>query len=93
MSATLLEFVAAAQQLPLRVGSVSPAQQKFIRTFLAEHPEIRIILETGFHIGLSAAVFMDTRPDIRVISFDIFWFDYTRRAKLLLDIASVSLKR
>ena len=87
MSATLLEFVTAAQQLPLRVGSVSPAQQKFIRTFLAEHPEIRIILETGFHIGLSAAVFMDTRSDIRVISFDIFWFDYTRRAKLLLDIA------
>lgn len=87
MSATLLDFVASVQQLPLQAGSVSPAQQKYIRTFLAEHPEIRIILETGFHIGLSAAVFMDTRPDIRVISFDILWFDYTRRAKLLLDIA------
>ena len=29
---------------------------------------------------------MSVRDDIYVTSFDIFWFDYTRRAKLLLDI-------
>lgn len=29
---------------------------------------------------------MTARDDISVTSFDIFWFDYTRRAKLLLDI-------
>lgn len=28
---------------------------------------------------------IDTRPDIIVMSFDIFWFDYTRKAKLILD--------
>jgi hypothetical protein len=44
------------------------------------------VLETGFHMGLSAATMMSARSDIYVTSFDIFWFDYTRRAKLLLDI-------
>ena len=87
MSAPFQEFVAGIQRLPVRVGSVSQPQQDFIRAFLREHPEIRTVLETGFHIGLSAATFLDTRPNINVISFDIFWFDYTRRAKLLLDIA------
>jgi hypothetical protein len=29
---------------------------------------------------------MEARDDIFVTSFDIFWFDYTRKAKLLLDI-------
>jgi len=87
MSAQFQEFVTGIQRLPVRVGSVSPAQQQYIRSFMTEYPEIRTILETGFHIGLSAATFLDIRPDVNVISFDIFWFDYTRRAKLLLDIA------
>jgi len=87
MSAQFQEFVTGIQRLPVRVGSVSPAQQQYIRSFMTEHPEIRTVLETGFHIGLSAATFLDIRPDVNVISFDIFWFDYTRRAKLLLDIA------
>lgn len=87
MSTQFQEFVTGIQRLPVRVGSVSPAQQQYIRSFMTEHPEIRTVLETGFHIGLSAATFLDIRPDVNVISFDIFWFDYTRRAKLLLDIA------
>jgi hypothetical protein len=87
MSTQFQEFVTGIQRLPIRVGSVSPPQQDFIRSFMNEHPEIHTILETGFHVGLSAATFLDTRPDVNVISFDIFWFDYTRRAKLLLDIA------
>jgi hypothetical protein len=81
------EFISKIQLLPTRVGSISPAQQSFFRKFIADHPEIHTVLETGFHIGLSAATFLDVRPDINVVSFDIFWFDYTRRAKLLLDIA------
>jgi hypothetical protein len=57
-----------------------------LTSFLTEHPEIKEILETGFHVGLSAATMMSVREDINVTSFDILWFDYTRRAKLLLDI-------
>ncbi len=79
-------FVKEIQKIPARVGSITPPQQHFILKFLREHPEVKEILETGFHMGLSAATMMMARPDIYVTSFDIFWFDYTRRAKLLLDI-------
>ena len=79
-------FVNDIQQLPMQVGSIILEQAIFMRNFLTEHPEVKTVLETGFHVGLSTAVMLDTRPDIIITSFDIFWFDYTRRAKLLLDI-------
>jgi predicted O-methyltransferase YrrM len=81
------EFYKNIQSLPIRVGSINQAQQQFIRNFLIENPDVKHILETGFHVGVSAATMLSTRPDIIVTSFDIFWFDYTRRAKLFLDIA------
>ena len=83
---SLTQFVNEISKLPVRMGSIIPAQQQFLVLFLQEHPEIKEILETGFHVGLSAATMMSVRNDIYVTSFDIFWFDYTRRAKLLLDI-------
>lgn len=86
MSNNLVEFSKSISTLPIRVGSINQAQQSFIYRFLQEHPEIKNVLETGFHVGLSAAIMMEARGDIRVVSSDIFWFDYTRRAKLLLDI-------
>jgi len=73
-------------KLPIRMGSITPPQQGFLIEFLKDHSEIKEILETGFHVGLSAATMMTARDDISVTSFDIFWFDYTRRAKLLLDL-------
>jgi len=73
-------------KLPIKMGSISPGQQEFLFIFLHEHPEIKQVLETGFHCGLSAAIMLEARDDIFVTSFDIFWFDYTRKAKLLLDI-------
>jgi predicted O-methyltransferase YrrM len=79
-------FVSEIQKLPIRMGSVTRTQQLFILDFLRENPNIKEVLETGFHVGLSAATMMLARDDIYVTSFDIFWFDYTRRAKLLLDI-------
>jgi len=80
-------FIRKIQTLPIKVGSITPPQQKFLQDFLLEHKEVKNILETGFHVGLSAAVMMDVRPDIFVCSFDIFWFEYTRKAKLFLDIS------
>jgi predicted O-methyltransferase YrrM len=81
------EFIKNISTLPIQVGSINEGQQKFIQKFLEEHNHVKNILETGFHVGLSAATMLAVRPDIRVTSFDIFWFDYTRRAKLFLDIA------
>jgi predicted O-methyltransferase YrrM len=83
----LEEFYKNIQTLPIKVGSINQAQQEFIKDFLINHPEVKHILETGFHVGLSAATALSVRPDIIVTSFDIFWFDYTRRAKIFLDIA------
>ena len=86
INGNLLAFYNEICKLPTRMGSIIPAQQHYLITFLKDHPEIKEILETGFHVGLSAATMMAVRDDIYVTSFDIFWFDYTRRAKLLLDI-------
>jgi hypothetical protein len=83
----LVAFIDSIKTIPVKVGSITPPQQQFLRYFLSSHPEIKSILETGFHVGLSAAVMLSAREDIFVTSFDIFWFDYTRRSKLLLDIA------
>jgi len=80
-------YLKEISKLPIRVGSINGGQQRFLIDFLKSNPAVKTILETGFHVGLSAAVMMDVRPDIRVVSSDIFWFDYTRKAKLLLDIA------
>lgn len=78
-------FIDDITTLPNGMGSITMPQITFFMEFLTEHPEIKTILETGFHKGLSSAVCLDTRPDIRIVSFDIFWFDYTRKAKLFLD--------
>lgn len=80
------KYIEEIQKLPVRMGSITPPQQQFLIQFLKEHTDIKEVLETGFHVGLSAATMMFARDDISVTSFDIFWFDYTRRAKLLLDI-------
>ena len=87
MSKNYLEFEDAICNLTSRCGSINYTQQGFLIDFLKSNPQIKNILETGFNLGLSSATMMETRPDIRVVSSDIFWFDYTRKAKLLLDIA------
>lgn len=85
MSETLRKFIADIMTLDNKVGSISAPQMDFIAHFFKEHPEVKTVLETGFHKGLSSALFLDLRPELRVVSFDIFWFDYTRKSKLFLD--------
>ena len=85
MSSTFVSFCSEVEKLDLKVGSINLGQINFIMDLLRKNPSIKRVLETGFHTGLSAATFLDVREDIEVVSFDIFWFDYTRKAKLLLD--------
>jgi predicted O-methyltransferase YrrM len=85
MTERYIKFLHEIGQLPIKVGSINVGQRLFLMAFLQSHPEIHTVLETGFHTGISAATFLEARPDIEVVSFDIFWFDYTRKAKLLLD--------
>lgn len=85
MTSRLVLFCNEIQKLEPKVGGVTPKQMDFIMTLLRNNGGIKKVLETGFHTGLSTATFLEVREDIEVVSFDIFWFDYTRKAKLLLD--------
>ncbi len=85
MTETFVRFLNDANTLEPKVGSINFGQMQYIRQLVASTPSIKHVLETGFHTGISAATFLDVREDIQVTSFDIFWFDYTRKAKLLLD--------
>ncbi len=85
MSQRFINFINDANALEPRVGSINIGQIQYIQQLLVRNPHIKHVLETGFHTGISAATFMDVREDIQVTSFDIFWFDYTRKAKLILD--------
>lgn len=78
-------FLQDVFKLPTKVGSITQKQAQHLQIFLKEHPEIKTVLETGFHIGLSSAIMMDSSPTLELTSFDIFWFDYTSKAKMLLD--------
>ncbi len=81
------DFIGAITKLPIKMGSMTAPQAAYLMNFLREHTEIKQVLETGFHVGLGTAFMLESRHDISVTSFDIFWFDYTRKAKLLLDIS------
>jgi hypothetical protein len=48
---SLSEFIQEVSKLPIKVGSVNGAKQRFIQEFLKSHPEVKHILETGFHVG------------------------------------------
>lgn len=85
MSSHLLDFLKEIKDLHPQVGSISSEQCKFIQNILRTNTSIKKVLETGFNVGISAAACLDVRENIEVVSFDIFWFDYTRKAKLILD--------
>jgi hypothetical protein len=82
MSESFIQFIGEISKIQPRMGSVILEQQNFIRNFLKDTPSIKQILETGFHMGLGTATMLDVRSDISIVSFD-----YTRRAKLLLDVS------
>ena len=87
ISDTFGNFLDEVTKLPIKMGSMTAPQGAYLMDFLRAHPEIKQVLETGFHVGIGTGFMLDARSDISVTSFDIFWFDYTRKAKLLLDIA------
>lgn len=66
-------------------GYVTPTQANFFRGFLQAHPDITNILETGFNAGHSAAIFLGTRPDIKVTSFDIADHDYVQKGQAAIE--------
>ena len=70
---------------PAEEGSVVEQIQYFIQ-FLISKPEIKLILEIGFNSGSSAASFLSSRDDIKVISVDIGEHNYVNDCKRLIDM-------
>jgi len=52
-------------------GESSEAQHIFMRHLVRAYPEVRQVLEIGFHAGLSARAFLSARADVSMLSFDI----------------------
>lgn len=66
-------------------GSSVPQQIVSYINFLINHPEIKIVVEVGFNLGLSSAAFLSARPDVRVLSVDIGHHEYVRPCKAEID--------
>ena len=60
-------------------------QTTYFIDLLTKNPQIKIILEIGFNTGRSAAYFLSSRDDIRVISVDIGAHPYINDCKKLID--------
>ena len=65
-------------------GSTIEQVQYFIH-FIIARPEIKLILEIGFNTGSSAAYFLSSRDDIKVISVDIGVHRYVHDCKHIID--------
>ncbi len=59
-------------------GFCLPEQCLSIQNFISAHPEIRVIGEIGFNVGMSAASMLAIRPEAEVWSFDLFINHYSQ---------------
>jgi predicted O-methyltransferase YrrM len=66
-------------------GGSTIEQVKYFINFITARPEIKVILEIGFNTGSSAAYFLSSRDDIKVISVDIGVHGYVNDCKRLID--------
>src|SRR5258708_19414909 len=72
----------------LRIEGYSSLEQlRFFRQLLAQEPGISRIVEVGFNAGHSSYTFLVSRPDIKVVSFDLGSHGYVRLAKRFIDAA------
>jgi predicted O-methyltransferase YrrM len=82
-------FAELHRSLGLRVlgleGFIRPEQARYLRELLVDNPWIGTILEIGFNAGNSSYVFLDARPDVRVVSFDLGEHGYIASAKKFID--------
>lgn len=56
-------------------------QADFFTTLLQRNLQIKTIAEIGFNAGHSSDLFLKTRPDLQVVSFDIMEHGYARIGK------------
>jgi predicted O-methyltransferase YrrM len=67
-------------------GGSRDDHEGFFQDLLEKNPWIRRVVEIGFNAGVSSDIFLSSRPDITVHSFDIMWHHYSTYAKMYTDI-------
>ena len=82
----LHEFIRSKGQQVIE-GHLNPGQVEwvFLNQFIKQHPEISLIGEIGFNAGHSSQLFLDARPQTKVISFDIGYWPYVKTGKNYID--------
>jgi predicted O-methyltransferase YrrM len=66
-------------------GFMVPQQSVQLMNFLHCHPEIQMIAETGFNVGMSSATMLSVRPEIKIWSFDLCSHPYVPKQKQIID--------
>ncbi len=66
-------------------GHLGKTEAQFIRHLLRRRTSVREVVEIGFNAGHSSYLFLATRPDIRVVSFDLGEHEYVDLAKQIID--------
>ena len=79
-----LEKIKAEAKEIVEGGCLGEQSEQFIR-FLHENPQITRVLEIGFNVGHSSAVFLSSNPEIKVISVDLGEHQYVYDAKKVID--------
>ena len=62
-------------------GFMRTRQAQYFTRLLIEKPKIKRIAEIGFNAGHSSFIFLNTRPDTEVVSFDIAKHPYIDKAQ------------
>jgi len=60
-------------------------QASYLHNLIVDNPSVRTVLEIGFNAGHSSYVFLDARPDVHVVSFDLGEHSYVSAAKNFID--------
>lgn len=61
-------------------GYINHDQATWLKDTLRSLPRVQRVAQTGFNGGHSAAVILDARPDIELVSFDLGEHDYVHQA-------------
>jgi predicted O-methyltransferase YrrM len=78
--------VAATRLIPTE-GHLLKVQARFFRQLMLRQPWVRDVAEVGFNAGHSSYVFLASRADVRVTSFDLGEHQYIDLAKSVIDNA------
>jgi predicted O-methyltransferase YrrM len=66
-------------------GHILKSQARYFQGLVLHHLSVKSVAEIGFNAGHSSWVFLSSRPDITVTSFDLGEHEYVHMTKSLID--------